>query len=745
MATVETLTTVWDAKFDKFEQKLNTIIRVNAAASDKIEKAWAGVNDNMDRGFDRGGKGLASFRGNLLATAAGAATATAALTALTVAFNQVTAAMQFGEDTQTTAQKLQLTAEAVQELQFAAGETDVPVDDLTASLERLNVAIGAMKQGTASKGVVNAFKALGIDRDTLANITNANDLLPLLADRLGQVSDTASQVHLAKKIGVAELLPLLRLNSDGLAEMRERAHELGLVVSNDTVKALAEANREMEVATKQIQTSLTIAFAGVAGDIADATKALAGWIVQLRGLIDQAPRAVAVLGELARAAIMPFGSVGRIQRAIQPQTPQVSVRQIEDYFGIGATKVPEFKLTPAGGSGRTARSPAPPRDTTQERTEQVNAAVAAASRDMLRAMLDLTTNTADRAGIEKQIAEEEARLAAARIAKLSADIADDKGLKPDDKALLQLQLEAARIEADRVASLKAGAIDRDAANKTARDELDLQLQGLDAQAEILRIQAAMARSAEQRRIAELALLDLADRRAEAELNAIIATQGVADAEAKLAQQKLDALKANRGAREAEVRQGTMGPAESFIAEYSDAGANIERMEAAGVRAFENLADGLADAIANAESLGDVARSVFNQLIADLLSQSIKSAGASIFSAILGIPAHANGTNFAPGGPSLVGERGPEIVNLPRGAQVIPNNKLRTSDIKSGVAAVTIIQPVTLDLRHAVTTPELLKDINTRMEQSRKFAVAEATRIASKAGPSRMQEYRLLGT
>jgi len=36
---------------------------------------------------------------------------------------------------------------------------------------------------------------------------------------------------------------------------------------------------------------------------------------------------------------------------------------------------------------------------------------------------------------------------------------------------------------------------------------------------------------------------------------------------------------------------------------------------------------------------------------------------------------ASGTNFAPGGLSLVGERGPEVVYLPRGAQVIPNDKV----------------------------------------------------------------------
>lgn len=42
---------------------------------------------------------------------------------------------------------------------------------------------------------------------------------------------------------------------------------------------------------------------------------------------------------------------------------------------------------------------------------------------------------------------------------------------------------------------------------------------------------------------------------------------------------------------------------------------------------------------------------------------------------LAIPGFAAGTNFAPGGLSLVGERGPELVNLPRGSQVIPNHDL----------------------------------------------------------------------
>ena len=39
------------------------------------------------------------------------------------------------------------------------------------------------------------------------------------------------------------------------------------------------------------------------------------------------------------------------------------------------------------------------------------------------------------------------------------------------------------------------------------------------------------------------------------------------------------------------------------------------------------------------------------------------------------PGFANGTDFAPGGMAMVGERGPELVNLPRGSRVIPNHRL----------------------------------------------------------------------
>jgi hypothetical protein len=42
------------------------------------------------------------------------------------------------------------------------------------------------------------------------------------------------------------------------------------------------------------------------------------------------------------------------------------------------------------------------------------------------------------------------------------------------------------------------------------------------------------------------------------------------------------------------------------------------------------------------------------------------------------PGFASGTDNAPGGLALIGENGPEIMNVPKGAQIIPNSVLRNN-------------------------------------------------------------------
>lgn len=89
-------------------------------------------------------------------------------------------------------------------------------------------------------------------------------------------------------------------------------------------------------------------------------------------------------------------------------------------------------------------------------------------------------------------------------------------------------------------------------------------------------------------------------------------------------------------------------------------------------------------LAAVSGFGSLLYNAGRELIGGLVN-GIRDAVGSIASAVGGgvksalhaahIPGFAVGTDFAPGGTALVGERGPEIVNLPRGSQVIPNDKI----------------------------------------------------------------------
>lgn len=106
-------------------------------------------------------------------------------------------------------------------------------------------------------------------------------------------------------------------------------------------------------------------------------------------------------------------------------------------------------------------------------------------------------------------------------------------------------------------------------------------------------------------------------------------------------------------------------------------------------AIDNLTSGLTDAIMGAksfkEAFSDMAKSVIAQLIQMAVKFAIMEALGAAFGvkglgrATLGLDKadkNAMGTTFAPGGLSIVGEKGPELTYLPRGSQVLPNNLLK---------------------------------------------------------------------
>lgn len=69
---------------------------------------------------------------------------------------------------------------------------------------------------------------------------------------------------------------------------------------------------------------------------------------------------------------------------------------------------------------------------------------------------------------------------------------------------------------------------------------------------------------------------------------------------------------------------------------------------------------------------------------------------SFFTSIFGLFGFADGTEHAPGGWAWAGERGPELINFPRGSRVVPNHKLHGMMAGSGGSNVKVDVDVSMD-------------------------------------------------
>lgn len=183
-------------------------------------------------------------------------------------------------------------------------------------------------------------------------------------------------------------------------------------------------------------------------------------------------------------------------------------------------------------------------------------------------------------------------------------------------------------------------------------------------------------------------------------------------------------------------------------------ADISQIQTANIQAADMLREGFVQLGLAARhglgDMGDIAKRTLDQLI-DLgiqleilrpLAQSLFGAtgtsGGGIIGSLIGaLPFFANGTNNAPGGLAVVGERGPEIVNLPRGSQVIPNAKARNMGGGN-------VYPY-FDLRGAVMTQDLIAQMNAIGKQAANEGAQRGASAALRAQPMRAGSYQKLGT
>ena len=128
--------------------------------------------------------------------------------------------------------------------------------------------------------------------------------------------------------------------------------------------------------------------------------------------------------------------------------------------------------------------------------------------------------------------------------------------------------------------------------------------------------------------------------------------------------------------------------------------NAGNMEAANVRVVKSFKDMANDTLSALDRLaGSIKGGGFLDILSSVLNLGLQLGSMGVFGKTFQtnvnrpIPGYANGTNFHPGGMAVVGERGPELLNLPRGSQVIPNHELG-----AGGMAIQVVPSPYFDVR-----------------------------------------------
>lgn len=226
------------------------------------------------------------------------------------------------------ASAINLNVEAIQELNYAFGQSGASADDVTASLFRLSGAIQDASEG--GDKVNRAFAELGITTRDLKELS-LDKVIEKIADGLRDAEDygkaTDAVLELLGKTG-KKLIPSLREGAEGIRELRNEASKL----TTEEANKLDRAGDAWAAFFKAIETSAQKSVAKVV--------TLIDRIKELYGLIPGGARSgleggVKAGSDFALSAINPLANlkkiVGAVSELLNPKDKEVFGPH--EYFG----------------------------------------------------------------------------------------------------------------------------------------------------------------------------------------------------------------------------------------------------------------------------------------------------------------------------------------------------------------------------------------------------------------------------
>ena len=147
----------------------------------------------------------------------------------------VLAASEYGSAINDTSAKTGMSTDSLQQWQYASKLCGVESDKLTSLMVKQQKSFSDANEGGKTAGA--AYQRLGID---IKSVGNSSDAFDAVMKKLAGMTDETTRNALANDIfgkSYADLSPLLAEGADGMDKLKQKAQDLGIVMSDDAVKA----------------------------------------------------------------------------------------------------------------------------------------------------------------------------------------------------------------------------------------------------------------------------------------------------------------------------------------------------------------------------------------------------------------------------------------------------------------------------------------------------------------------------
>lgn len=259
-----------------------------AEKTEKLRGALAAVGKVSLKAVTTGMKAVGAAAGAVVAGA------TAAGKAVWSMANEAAAA---GDEIDKMSQKLGMSAEAYQEWDYVLGQAGVDINSMQTGMKTLTNQIDDAKNG--SKDAQDRFAKLGISMKGLKTMSR-EDIFAATVKGFQGMADSTERAALANDLfgkSGQNLTPLFNESAASTDKLRKAAHDLGFVMSNDSVKASARFRDSLDTLQRTAKGIKNVLAAEFLPGMTDVVQGLTGLFTGEEGAEDQIRKGVANIAE----------------------------------------------------------------------------------------------------------------------------------------------------------------------------------------------------------------------------------------------------------------------------------------------------------------------------------------------------------------------------------------------------------------------------------------------------------------